>query len=150
MIIFIVDCQNGNGHLARSIALASKLKSLSDITLFGNNINKKYIYKINFIKFINTNKNIENKGLDYLSENKSLVKTVVIDGYKFSNELKNKIVLLNIRLCIFDDFAIDCKLTNFMIRPYLFVHKYPIFKTNSNFFKKTTPPNKRGSKIYSK
>ncbi len=140
MIIFIVDCQNGNGHLARSIALASKLKSLSDITLFGNNINKKYIYKINFIKFINTNKNIENKALDYLSENKSLVKTVVIDGYKFSNELKNKIVLLNIRLCIFDDFAIDCKLTNFMIRPYLFVHKYPIFKTNSNFFQKKQHP----------
>ena len=59
MIVFIVDCQNGNGHLARSIALASKLKSLDNITLNGNNINKKYIYKINFIKFINTDKNVE-------------------------------------------------------------------------------------------
>ena len=140
MIIFIVDCQNGNGHLARSIALASKLKNLSDITLIGNNINKKYIYNINFINFINSNINIENKALDYLSENKSLVKTVVIDGYKFSSDLKNKVVLLGIRLCVFDDFAVDCKLTNFMIRPYLFVHKYPIFKTNSNFYEKKQPP----------
>lgn len=140
MIVFIVDCQNGNGHLARSIALASKLKSLDIITLIGNNINKKYIYKINFIKFINTDKNVENKGLDYLSKNKSFVKTVVIDGYKFSNELKNKIILLGLRLCVFDDFAIDCKLSNFMIRPYLFVHKYPIFRTSSNFFQKNQHP----------
>tara|TARA_A100001015_G_scaffold319641_1_gene443175 strand:+ start:217 stop:1212 length:996 start_codon:yes stop_codon:yes gene_type:complete len=140
MIIFIVDCQNGNGHLARSIALASKLKSLSDITLIGKNIDKKYIYKISFIKFINTKKNIEDKALDFVSENKSFVKTVVIDGYKFSNELKNKIAFLGIRLCIFDDFEIDCKLSNFMITPHLSVHKYPMLKTNSNFFQKKQHP----------
>ena len=66
MIVFIVDCKRGNGYLSRCLYNTSKLKSCSEITLIGENIPLSFTFKINFIKFINVNNNLENYSSKFL------------------------------------------------------------------------------------